>query len=142
MADSAEVLKAVKKLPGVSYPVLTPNLKGLEAAISAGAKEIAIFAAASESFSKKNINCSIAESIDRYSEVLQAATAAKIPVRGYASHVGSFYGPPLTLSVVAMFHAFSAVLSKERLTLLRSPGLPRHCSKGDVTKYLLVIRLE
>lgn len=83
MADSAEVLKAIKRLNGVSYPVLTPNLQGFKAALDAGATEVAIFAAASESFSKKNINCTIAESIDRYSEVLAAAKTAGIPVRGF-----------------------------------------------------------
>ena len=62
MADSAQVFAAIEKLPDVSYPVLTPNIKGFEAAVAAGAKEVAVFGAASESFSRKNINCSIAES--------------------------------------------------------------------------------
>jgi isopropylmalate/homocitrate/citramalate synthase len=91
MADSAEVLKAIKKRSGVSYPVLTPNLKGFESAVAAGATEVAIFAAASEAFSKKNINCTIEESIDRYSEVLHAANTAGIPVRGYEK-----FNPPKT----------------------------------------------
>ncbi|NP_001185646.1 hydroxymethylglutaryl-CoA lyase, mitochondrial isoform 4 [Gallus gallus] len=82
MADHAEVMQGINKLPGVSYPVLTPNLKGFQAAVAAGAKEVSIFGAASELFTKKNINCSIEESLERFSEVMNAARAASIPVRG------------------------------------------------------------
>jgi hydroxymethylglutaryl-CoA lyase len=71
----------------VSYPVLTPNLKGFDAAVEAGAQEVAIFAAASESFSQKNINCSIAESLKRFAAVVDAASALEIKVRGYVSCV-------------------------------------------------------
>ena len=70
---------------GVSYPVLVPNLKGFEAALAAGATEVAVFAAASETFSQKNINCSIAESLERFAPVFAAARAANIRVRGYVS---------------------------------------------------------
>ncbi|XP_019403144.1 PREDICTED: hydroxymethylglutaryl-CoA lyase, mitochondrial [Crocodylus porosus] len=87
MADHAEVLKGIEKFPGVSYPVLIPNLKGFQAAVAAGAREVSIFGAASELFSKKNINCSINESLQRFSEVMEAARAANIPVRGYVSCV-------------------------------------------------------
>uniref|UniRef100_UPI00358E0B39 3-hydroxymethyl-3-methylglutaryl-CoA lyase, cytoplasmic isoform X1 n=1 Tax=Myxine glutinosa TaxID=7769 RepID=UPI00358E0B39 len=87
MADQVEVMRSIKKLPNVSYPVLTPNLQGFKAAMNAGAKEVAIFGAASESFSRKNINCSIAESIERFQEVMDAARVAGIPVRGYVSCV-------------------------------------------------------
>jgi hydroxymethylglutaryl-CoA lyase len=87
MADSNEVLKAINKVSGVSYPVLAPNLKGFQAAVESGAKEIAIFGAASESFSQKNINCSIEESLKRFEEVMQAAKAQNIKVRGYVSCV-------------------------------------------------------
>ncbi|XP_052516502.1 hydroxymethylglutaryl-CoA lyase, mitochondrial isoform X2 [Budorcas taxicolor] len=87
MADHAEVLKGIQKFPGVNYPVLTPNLKGFQAAVAAGAKEVAIFGAASELFTKKNINCSIDESLQRFDEVLKAAQAAGISVRGYVSCV-------------------------------------------------------
>src|SRR3954465_6761377 len=66
MADHTEVLEGIRRKPGVSYPVLTPNLKGFESARVAGAKEVAVFGAASEAFSKKNINCSIAESLERF----------------------------------------------------------------------------
>ena len=87
MADHTEVLEGIRRRPGVSYPVLTPNLKGFEAALAAGAKEVAIFGAASEAFSKKNINCSIAESMERFRPVAEAAAKAKIKVRGYVSCV-------------------------------------------------------
>ena len=87
MADHTEVLERIRRKPGVSYPVLTPNLKGFEAAKAAGATEVAIFGAASEAFSKKNINCSIAESLDRFRPVVDGAKAASIRVRGYISCV-------------------------------------------------------
>ncbi|KAM9116557.1 hydroxymethylglutaryl-CoA lyase, mitochondrial isoform 2-T2 [Pangshura tecta] len=87
MADHTEVLQGIEKFPGVSYPVLTPNLKGFQAAVAAGAKEVSIFGAASELFTKKNINCSIEESLQRFSEVMHAAGASSIPVRGYVSCV-------------------------------------------------------
>ena len=87
MADHTEVLERVRRKPGVDYPVLAPNLKGFEAARAAGATEVAVFAAASEAFSKKNINCSIAESLERFRPVTEAAKAANIKVRGYVSCV-------------------------------------------------------
>ncbi|MDK9723702.1 MAG: hydroxymethylglutaryl-CoA lyase [Sterolibacteriaceae bacterium MAG5] len=87
MADNAEVMAKIARLPGVSYPVLVPNEKGLEAAIAAGAKEVAVFGAASEAFSQKNINCSIAESLARFRPVVEAAKKADIAVRGYVSCV-------------------------------------------------------
>jgi hydroxymethylglutaryl-CoA lyase len=87
MASSGEVLLGIEQLPGVNYPVLTPNMRGLESALEAGAREIAIFAAASESFTRKNINCSIEESIERYREVVERALGEGIPVRGYVSCV-------------------------------------------------------
>ena len=87
MADHTEVLEGIRRKPGVSYPVLTPNLKGFQAALAAGAQEVAIFGAASESFSRKNINCSIEESLERFRPVAEAANAAKVKVRGYISCV-------------------------------------------------------
>jgi len=87
MADSAEVLRGIARRPGVRYPVLVPNMKGYEAARAAGADEIAVFGAASESFSKRNINCSIAESLDRFAPVLEAARRDDVRVRGYVSCV-------------------------------------------------------
>ncbi|PWV60168.1 hydroxymethylglutaryl-CoA lyase [Plasticicumulans acidivorans] len=87
MADAAAVLAQLKRTPGRHYPVLTPNLKGFEAALAAGAREVAVFAAASESFSQKNINCSIEESLLRFEPLLQAAASAGVRVRGYVSCV-------------------------------------------------------
>jgi len=87
MADHTEVLEGIRRKPGVSYPVLTPNLKGFQAAHAAGATEVAIFGAASEAFSRKNINCSIAESLERFRPVAAAAKAAGVKVRGYISCV-------------------------------------------------------
>jgi hydroxymethylglutaryl-CoA lyase len=87
MADHTEVLERIRRKPGVDYPVLAPNLKGFEAARAAGATEVAIFGAASEAFSRKNINCSIAESLERFRPVAEAAKAANIKVRGYVSCV-------------------------------------------------------
>ena len=87
MADHTEVLERIRRKPGVGYPVLAPNLKGFEAARAAGATEVAIFGAASEAFSRKNINCSIAESLDRFLPVARAAQEAGIKVRGYVSCV-------------------------------------------------------
>ncbi len=82
MGDHGELMKNLKRHPNVAYPVLVPNLKGLEAALEAEVKEIAVFAAASESFSKKNTNCSIAESLERLSQVMEIALKQNIRVRG------------------------------------------------------------
>jgi hydroxymethylglutaryl-CoA lyase len=87
MADNASVMTLIRRKPGVRYPVLTPNLKGLEDALAAGCDEVAVFVAASESFSQKNINCSIAESLDRARPVVDAARAHGVRVRGYVSCV-------------------------------------------------------
>ncbi|KAJ3224982.1 hypothetical protein HDU78_010798 [Chytriomyces hyalinus] len=87
MGDSSQVFAQIDKKKGVSYPVLTPNLKGFEAAVAAGVKEVAVFGAASEAFSKKNINVSIQESLARFESVLQAAQKQNISVRGYVSCV-------------------------------------------------------
>ena len=87
MADGAEVLAGIARRPGVTYAALTPNLKGYEAARLAGADEVAVFASASESFSLRNINCSIAESLARYRDVCAAAKRDGLPVRGYVSCV-------------------------------------------------------
>ena len=85
MADHAEVMAGIRKRRGVAYPVLVPNMKGFEAARAAGAEEIAVFGAASETFSRKNINCSIAESLERFAPVVEAAKARGMRVRGYIS---------------------------------------------------------
>jgi len=87
MADTAELMTTIRRKPGVSYPVLVPNMKGYEAAKAVGVEEIAIFGAASEAFSQKNINCSIAESLDRFRPVAAAALSDGMKVRGYISCV-------------------------------------------------------
>jgi hydroxymethylglutaryl-CoA lyase len=87
MADGAAVLAGIRRAPGVTYAALTPNLQGYAAARAARATEVAIFASASESFSQKNINCSIAESLERFAPVAAAAAADGVAVRGYVSCV-------------------------------------------------------
>lgn len=87
MAGSAEVFAQIQQRPGVTYAALAPNLKGFEDALAAGVKEVAVFAAASEAFSQKNINCSISESLQRFVPVMQAAQQHGIRVRGYVSCV-------------------------------------------------------
>ena len=82
MADNAQVMAGIKQKPGVSYPVLVPNRKGLDAALAAGCKEIVVFGAATEAFSKKNTNCTIAEGVARFSEVCAEALAQGLRVRG------------------------------------------------------------
>ena len=85
MADAAEVMAGIRRAPGVRYSVLTPNLQGFDAAVSSRPDEVVVFAAASEAFSQRNINCSIAESIERFRPVVEAAKAANIYVRGAIS---------------------------------------------------------
>jgi len=87
MADAAGVFAGIHRTPGVSYAALTPNLKGYEAARAAKADEVAVFASASEGFSRANINCSIDESFERFAPILEAARKDAIPVRGYVSCV-------------------------------------------------------
>ena len=85
MSDSAQVMAGLRRKPGVAYPVLVPNLQGFEAACAAGAEEVAVFGAASETFSLRNTNCSIAQSLERFAPVVKAARAHKMRVRGYIS---------------------------------------------------------
>jgi hydroxymethylglutaryl-CoA lyase len=87
MAGSAEVFAAIQQRPDVTYAALTPNLTGLEAALKAGVREVAVFAAASESFSQRNINCSIGESLQRFVPLMQLAAEEGLRVRGYVSCV-------------------------------------------------------
>jgi hydroxymethylglutaryl-CoA lyase len=106
MADSEAVFQGLARRPGVRYTALTPNLKGLERALEAGADEVAVFGAASEAFSQKNINCSIAESLARFEDVMGLAAERGVPVRGYISCVlGCPYegevGPEAVASVAA-----------------------------------------
>ena len=113
MADAADVMARIARRPGVRYPVLTPNLKGFEAAKAAGADEVAVFVAATESFSRRNINCSIGESLERAKPVFDAAHESGIRVRGYVSVVlGCPYegdvDPAAVTDVAAALHAMGA----------------------------------
>jgi len=113
MSDAAEVMRRIRRKPGVRYPVLTPNLKGFEGALAAKADEVAVFVAATEAFSNKNINCSIAESLERAKPVFDAAKSHGIRVRGYISCVlGCPYegdvDPRKVADVAAALHAMGA----------------------------------
>jgi hydroxymethylglutaryl-CoA lyase len=113
MADAADVMARIARKPGVRYPVLTPNLRGYEAARAAGADEVAVFVAATESFSRRNINCSIDESLERAAPIFAAARADGIRVRGYISVVlGCPYegdvDPARVAEVAAALHAQGA----------------------------------
>ena len=113
MADAADVMARIARKAGVRYPVLTPNLKGFDAALAAGGDEVAVFVAATESFSKRNINCSIAESLERARPVFEAAREAGVRVRGYISVVlGCPYegdvDPAAVAEVAAALHALGA----------------------------------
>ncbi|CAI8020704.1 Hydroxymethylglutaryl-CoA lyase, mitochondrial [Geodia barretti] len=90
MADHVTVMRRINRVPGVIYPVLTPNLLGFQSAVEAGATEVSIFGAASETFSKKNINCTIDESVERFREVCEAAAERKIPVAVKLKELGAY----------------------------------------------------
>ena len=104
MAGSDEVFKALPVRPGVAWTALVPNLRGLEAAIAAGCREVAVFAAASEAFSQRNLNCSIDQSLRQYQQVLVRAREAGVSVRGYVSCVMGcpFSGPVKPQAVAAV----------------------------------------
>lgn len=87
MGDNVTVLQGIRKVPGISYPVLTPNIKGFDTALKSGAEEVAVFGAASDAFSLKNVNCTAAESIERFRPILQEAKKRGVKVRGYVSTV-------------------------------------------------------
>ena len=102
MADGAEVLAGIARADGVRYAALVPNMRGLEGAMAAGADEVAVFASASEGFSKANLNATIDESFDRFAPVVEVAAAANLPVRGYVSCVPDCpYDGPVAPSAVA-----------------------------------------
>lgn len=111
MADAAEVMAQIRRAPGVRYAALTPNLRGFEAAVTARADEVAIFASASEGFSQHNINCSIAESLARFAPVAQAARAAGLYLRGYVSCVVEcpYDGPVAPAEVARVTEALFAM---------------------------------
>lgn len=111
MADGAEVLAGITRAPGVSYAALAPNMRGFERAVAAQADEIAIFGSASEGFSQANINCSIAESLERFAPVAEAAKALGLPVRGYVSCVVDcpYDGPTAPRAVARVAEALFAM---------------------------------
>ena len=111
MASSGDVLRGIRRAPGVRYAALTPNMRGLDDAVAAGADEVAIFGAASEGFSKANINASIAESLERFAPVAEAARAAGLPVRGYVSCVTDcpYDGPTPPVQVARVVSALKAL---------------------------------
>ena len=104
LADGAEVLAGIRRAPGVAYAALVPNLKGFEAAQAAGVAEVAIFTAASETFSRKNINATIQESLERFAPVAEAAAEAGVSLRGYVSCVTDcpFEGPTEPAAVASV----------------------------------------
>ena len=115
MADAAAVLGGIRRAPGVTYAALTPNLRGYDDAKAARAGEVAVFAAASEGFSRKNINCSVAESLDRFRPVAEAAAADGMPLRGYVSCVTDcpFDGPVAPGAVAEVTAALLAMGCRE-----------------------------
>lgn len=109
MADSAEVFEAINRKPNITYSALTPNLRGLEDAIQAGADEVAVFTSASETFSQNNIHCSINESLKRFEPVIALAASENIKVRGYLSCVADcpYEGPTQPAQVASIAKAMS-----------------------------------
>ncbi|WP_114394218.1 hydroxymethylglutaryl-CoA lyase [Oleisolibacter albus] len=135
MAGTAEVLAGISRRPGVAYPVLVPNETGLDAALAAGAGEIAVFAAASESFSRKNINCSIAESLTRFRPVLSRALAAGVKVRGYVSCVlGCPYEGRVESGAVARVAAELAALGCYEISLGDTIGVGTPRQAADMVR--------
>jgi len=118
MADSAAVLAGIRRAPGVIYGALTPNLRGYEGARAAGAGEVAVFASASEGFSRANLNCSVAESLDRFAPVAEAARADGLPLRGYISCVTDCpFDGPTPPAAVARLAARLAALGCHEISL-------------------------
>lgn len=124
MADNAEVMAGIERRPDVRYSVLTPNLKGFEAAIASRPDEIVVFGAASEAFSQKNINCSIAESIERFAPVVEAALAAGIAVRGAMScTVGCPYEGDIAPGQVAYLAGLMKGIGVQRVDVADTIGV-------------------
>lgn len=123
MADAAEVMARIRRKPGVIYSVLVPNMKGFEAALPARPDEVVVFAAASEAFSRKNINCSIEESIERFRPVVEAARAAGIRVRGALScALGCPYEGPVAPAHVGRVAALMKAIGVQHLGVADTIG--------------------
>ncbi len=124
MADTAEVLNGIAHRPGVSYPVLVPNLKGMESAVAAGVDEVAVFASASKSFSQRNINCTIAESLRRFEPIMALSRSHGIRVRGYVScALGCPYEGPVAHEKVAEVAASLADMGCYEVSLADTIGV-------------------
>ena len=120
MAGSDAVFRGIERKAGVTYAALTPNLQGFERAAAVNVSEVAIFAAASEAFSQKNINCSIDESLNRFAPIMEAAKVAQLPVRGYISCVvGCPYEGAVDPDKVAEVHQPCMICSNPVCNLLR-----------------------
>jgi hydroxymethylglutaryl-CoA lyase len=123
MADAADVMARIRRKPGVTYAVLVPNMKGFEGALAARADEVVVFGAASESFSQKNINCSIAESIERFAPVVRAALDAKMRVRGVISCcLGCPYEGPIEPAAVRRVAALMRDIGAQHLGVADTIG--------------------
>ncbi|MFN9806082.1 MAG: hydroxymethylglutaryl-CoA lyase [Betaproteobacteria bacterium] len=123
MADAAEVMTRIRRKPGVTYSVLVPNMKGFEAALPGRPDEVVVFAAASEAFSRKNINCSIEESIERFRPVVEAARAAGIRVRGALScALGCPYEGPVAPAHVGRVAALMKAIGVQHLGVADTIG--------------------
>jgi hydroxymethylglutaryl-CoA lyase len=139
MGDHAQVMGRILRKTGVSYPVLTPNLKGFEGAARAGADEVAVFAAASESFSKKNLNCTIDKSLERFVPVCAAAKAQGIRVRGYVSCVlGCPYEGYIAPDAVARVSARLLEMGCYEISLGDTIGVGTAGSTAALLRHLLV----
>jgi len=124
MADAAEVLAGLRRSPGVSYPVLVPNVQGLERAVQAGADHVAVFTAASDAFNRKNINCDIAGSLRRLQPVVERALAQNLPLRGYVScALGCPYQGEVALSDVVRVAVALAQMGVEEISLGDTIGI-------------------
>ena len=124
MADAADVMAAIRRVPGVRYSVLTPNLRGFEAAVDARADAICVFGSASETFSQRNINCSIAESLERFRPVVAAARARGIAVRGTVScALGCPYEGEIAPAVVARVAGELLAMGCDELSIADTIGI-------------------
>lgn len=138
LADAAEVMAGITRRPGLCYAALVPNLQGLERALAAGADEVAVFASASEGFSRRNINCSIAESLDRFRPVLARAAEKAIAVRGYVSCVTDCpYDGPVAPGAVADLAAALAAMGCHRISLGDTLGAGTPETIGRMLKAVL-----
>jgi hydroxymethylglutaryl-CoA lyase len=138
LADADDVMRAITRRPGVRYPVLVPNERGFERALSAGAHEIALFTAASETFNKHNINATIAESIDRFTPVVAAAKTHGMRVRGYVStSFGCPYEGPIKPSAVLDVVAKLLALGIDEISIGDTIGVATPRQVADLCNLLL-----